>query len=218
MRNTAVPVGFWRAVYHSQNPFARECFIDEICASTKHDPVAYRRRMLAHHTQLVPLLDAVARSSRWHDPRPKGHGVGVALNEMDQSHVAAAVEVEIAPNKLVKVKRVVVAIDCGYIVNPDTVAAQIESCVVFGLSAAFFGEVNIRDGKVVQSNFSDTPVMMMRHMPVVESLLLPSGGSWGGVGEPPLSVVIPALANAIAAATGERVHSLPLTKHGFTFD
>ena len=218
MRNTAVPVGFWRAVYHSQNPFARECFIDEICASTKQDPVAYRRRMLAHHTQLVPLLDAVARSSRWHDPRPKGHGVGVALNEMDQSYVAAAVEVEIAPNKLVKVKRVVVAIDCGYIVNPDTVAAQIESCVVFGLSATFFGEVNIRDGKVVQSNFSDTPVMMMRHMPVVESLLLPSGGSWGGVGEPPLSVVIPALANAIAAATGERVHSLPLTKHGFTFD
>ncbi|NPT59768.1 xanthine dehydrogenase family protein molybdopterin-binding subunit [Paraburkholderia elongata] len=218
MRNTAVPVGFWRAVYHSQNPFARECFIDEICANTQQDPVIYRRQMLAHHSQLVPLLDAVARSSRSHNRRPKGHGVGIAVNEMDQTYVAAAVEVEVASNKLVKVKRVIVAIDCGHIVNPDTVAAQIESCVVYGLSAAFFGEVNIRNGKVVQSNFSDTPVMMMRHMPIVEPLLLPSGGSWGGVGEPPLSVVIPALANAIAAATGERVHALPLTKHGFTFD
>jgi isoquinoline 1-oxidoreductase beta subunit len=119
------------------------------------------------------------------------------------------------PNKTVKVERVIVAIDCGYIVNPNTVTAQIESCVVFGMSAAFLGEVNIRDGKVVQSNFSDCPVMMMRHMPTVESLLMPSGGFWGGVGEPPLSVLIPALVNAIGTATGERIHSLPLSKHGY---
>jgi isoquinoline 1-oxidoreductase beta subunit len=215
MRNTAVPVGFWRAVYHSQNPFARECFIDEVCASTNQDPVAYRRKLLVDRPQLASLLDAVAKASQWDAPRDAGRGVGVAVNEMDNTFVVATVEVSILPNKTVKVERVIVAIDCGYIVNPNTVTAQIESCVVFGMSAAFLGEVNIRDGKVVQSNFSDCPVMMMRHMPTVESLLMPSGGFWGGVGEPPLSVLIPALVNAIGTATGERIHSLPLSKHGY---
>ncbi|MFM0097585.1 molybdopterin-dependent oxidoreductase [Paraburkholderia nemoris] len=215
MRNTAVPVGFWRAVYHSQNPFARECFIDEICASTNQDPVAYRRTLLAGQPKLIALLDAVANASRWTMPRDTGRGIGVAVNEMDNTFVAATVEVSVSPNKKVKVERAIVAIDCGYIVNPDTVIAQIESCAVFGMSAAFFGEVNIREGKVVQSNFPDCPVMMMHHMPPVESLLMPSGGFWGGVGEPPLSVLIPALVNAIGAATGERLHSLPLSKHGY---
>ncbi|RKF49939.1 hypothetical protein BCY88_17120 [Paraburkholderia fungorum] len=215
MRNTAVPVGFWRAVYHSQNPFARECFIDEICVSTQQDPVAYRRKLLAERPKLVALLDAVANASRWNMPRDTGRGAGVAVNEMDNTFVAAAVEVSVSPDKTVKVERAIVAIDCGYIVNPDTVIAQIESCAVFGMSAAFLGEVNIRDGKVVQSNFADCPVMMMHHMPPVESLLMPSGGFWGGVGEPPLSVLIPALVNAIGAATGERIHSLPLAKHGY---
>lgn len=215
MRNTAVPAGFWRAVYHSQNPFARECFIDEICASTNQDPLVYRRKLLAGQPKLITLLDAVANASRWNVPRDAGRGVGVAVNEMDNTFVAATVEVSVLPNRTVKVERAIVAIDCGYIVNPDTVIAQIESCAVFGMSAAFLGEINIRDGKVVQSNFSDCPVMMMHHMPPVESLLMPSGGFWGGVGEPPLSVLIPALVNAIGAATGERIHSLPLSKHGY---
>jgi isoquinoline 1-oxidoreductase subunit beta len=215
MRNTTVPTGFWRAVYHSQNPFARECFIDEICASVNQDPIAYRRTMLKERPQLVALLEALAKASQWDRPRESGGGVGVAINEMDDTFVAAVVEVSVSPNKVVTVDRAVVAIDCGYIVNPNTVSAQIESCVVFGMSAAFFGEINIRDGRVVQSNFSDYPVMMMRHMPKVESLLMPSGGFWGGVGESPLSVLIPALINAIGSATGDRVRSLPLSGHGY---
>ncbi|QBR02638.1 xanthine dehydrogenase family protein molybdopterin-binding subunit [Paraburkholderia pallida] len=214
MRNTAVPAGFWRSVYHSQNPFARECFIDEVCALIKQDPVAFRLKMLAARPRTATLLEAVVAARRQGEATTAAFGV--AVNEMDDTAVAGAVEVSVSANKAVKVERVIVAIDCGYIVNPDTVAAQIESCAVFGISGAFFGEINIKEGRVVQSNFSDCPVMLMKQMPKVESLLLPSGGFWGGVGEPPISVVIPALVNAIAAATGERIRELPLVHHGYT--
>jgi len=216
MRNTAVPAGFWRGVYHTQNPFARECFLDEICLATKQDPAAFRRKLLAEHSRSTALLDAVIKASQWDARRRAGQGVGLAVNEMTNTAVAAIVEVAISSGKAVKVERVTVAIDCGYVVNPDGVKAQIESCVVFGISAAFFGEVNIKDGRVVQSNFSNCPLMLMRQMPKVQSLLLPSGGLWGGVGEPPISVVIPALVNAIASATGDRIRELPLSRHGYT--
>lgn len=215
LTNTPVPAGFWRAIYHSQNPFARECFLDEVAAAVGRHPVDLRRTLLKDDPELLAVLDAVAGKAPPVPPQP-GHGVGYAANAMDDSLVAAAVEVTVSPTKKIRIERAVVGIDCGHVVNPDTIRAQIESCVVFGLSAVLFGEINIREGRVVQRSFTDYRVMALRHMPAVEAIIMPSGGSWGGVGEPPLSVLVPALVNAVAVATGERVRRLPLKNHGYS--
>jgi isoquinoline 1-oxidoreductase beta subunit len=213
MRNTHVPVGFWRAVAHSNNPFFRECFIDELALAAKQDPYEFRRRLLAKAPKDLGVLDAAAKAAGWGKPLPKGVHRGIALQDSYGSYAAAVIEVSVSDKGELKIQRVVVAVDPGYVVNPDSCQAQIEGCVAFGLTAALWGEITIKDGRVEQSNFNDYRIMRLAEMPKVESVLVPSGGFWGGMGEPPLSPLAPALGNAIFAATGKRLRSLPIAKH-----
>ena len=142
---------------------------------------------------------------------------GIAVSDSYGSYSAAAVELSVRDGSVIDVKRVVVALDSGYVVHRDAVKAQIESGVVWGLSAAMHEEITIADGRVVQSNFADYPVIRLAEIPVIESIVMPTGGFWGGVGEPPIAAVGPALANALFAATGKRIRSFPLRHHGFTY-
>lgn len=217
MRNSHVPPGPWRAVAHTHNPFFRESFIDEIALAAGKDVYEFRRGLLGKKPKDLAVLDAVAKAIGWGTPAAKGIHRGIAVTDAYGSFTAAAVEISVADGIVIDVKRVIVAIDSGYIVHRDAVVAQIESGVVWGLSHAMHEEITIKDGKVVQSNFGDYPVLKMSETPKIESLVLPSGGFWGGVGEPPLAAVTPALCNAIFFATGKRVRSLPLRHHGFSF-
>ncbi len=218
MRNTHVPPGFWRAVAHTHNPVFRECFIDEICVAAGKDPYQFRRPLLEKKPKDLGVLDAVAKAAGWGTPLPKGVFRGIALTDSYGSFTAAVVELSVKDGTVIDVHRVVVAIDPGYIVHPDAVKAQIESGVVWALSMLMHEEITIKDGRVEQSNFLDYPVTRLSDVPSkVESVLVPSGGFWGGVGEPPIGAVTPALCNALFAATGKRIRSLPLRNHGFTF-
>lgn len=218
MRNTHVPPGFWRAVAHTQNPFFRESFIDELCQAAGRDPVAFRRPLLKDKPKDLAVLDAVAKAVGWGRKAPEGVFRGIAVSDAYGSYTAAAVELSVKPGNLIDVHRVVVAIDSGYVVNPDAVLAQVESGVVWGLGMLMHEEITIRDGRVEQTNFTDYPVLRMGEMADrVEALLVPSGGFWGGVGEPPIAAVAPAFCNALFAATGKRIRSMPLKQHGFAF-
>lgn len=216
MRNTHVTVGPWRAVAHTNNPFYRECFIDEICAAIKADPYQFRRPLLAKKPKDLGVLDAVAKAAQWGTALPKGVHRGIALSDAYGSYTAAVVDLSVE-NDMVDVKRVFVAIDSGHIVHRDAVVAQIESGVVWALSSAMLEETTIKAGRAEQSNFSDYQVLKLSHMPQVVPVIVPSGGFWGGVGEPPLAAVIPALANAIFAATGRRLRSMPFKNHGLSY-
>lgn len=218
IRDTHVPVGFWRAVYHSQNPFARECFLDEVAAAAGQDPYAFRLAMLREQPKQRGVLEAAARAADWHAPPPPGVHRGIALADGYGSYAAAVIELSVRADKAIRIRRVIVAVDPGHVAHPDAAAAQIESCVVYALSAALTGEINIRDGRVVQGNFTDYPVMLLADTPPIVPVLVPSGGFWGGMGEPPLMPVAPALVNALAQATGSRVRSLPLSRHGYRLD
>ena len=213
MRNTHVPVGFWRAVAHSNNPFFRECFLDEVAIAAGQDPYQFRRKLLENAPKDLGVLDAVAKAAGWGTPPPQGVHRGIALQDSYGSYAAAVIEISVNDKGELKIHRVVVAIDPGYVANPDSVRAQTESCVVYGLTAALYGEITIKDGRVEQSNFHDYPMMRIAEMPKVETVLAPTGGFWGGVGEPPLAPLAPALCNAIYAATGKRIRSLPLKHH-----
>lgn len=213
MRNTHVPVGFWRAVAHSNNPFFRECFIDEVAVAAGQDPYEFRRKLLMKAPKDLGVLDAVAKAAGWGTPLPQGVHRGIAMQDAYGSYTAAVVEVSVSQEGELKIHRVVVAIDPGYVVNPDSVRAQVEGCVVYGLTAALYGEITIKDGRVEQSNFHDYPMMRIAEMPKVETVLAPTGGFWGGAGEPPLAPLAPALCNAVYAATGKRIRSLPLQQH-----
>ena len=214
MRNTHVPPGFWRAVAHTNNPFARESFIDEIANKANKDPYEFRRGMLSG-TKDIHLLDAVADKIDWYRKTENFHK-GIAVVDSYGSYTAAAVELSVK-NKKIEVKKVVVAINPGHVVNPDAVKAQIESGVIWGLSAFMHEEITINNGKVNESNFNDYPILKLSETPEIIPLLLPSGGFWGGVGEPPIGAVIPALANAIFKSTGIRVTSMPIRKLGFSY-
>ncbi len=216
MRNTHVPVGPWRAVAHTMNPLFREGFIDEICQAIKADPYQFRRPLLAKKAKDLGVLDAVAKAADWGKAMPQGVYRGIALSDAYGSYTAAVVDLSVDDSQ-VNVKRVYVALDSGYIVHRDAVIAQIESGVVWALGSAMLEETTIKDGRAEQSNFSDYPVLRLAHMPEVVPVIVPSGGFWGGVGEPPLSAVIPALANAIFAATGKRLRSMPFKNHGFSY-
>jgi isoquinoline 1-oxidoreductase beta subunit len=216
MRNTHVPVGFWRCVNHTQNCFFKESFIDEMAHAAGIDPYAYRRRLIGRHPQarrFLAVLDAAARRAGWGAPPPANRHRGIALNESQGTYVAAVAEASVGGDGAVRVHRIVVALDPGTVVNPLTIETQAESAVVFGLTAALYGEITIKDGRVEQSNFDDYRMLRMAEMPRVETVLVPSGGFWGGIGEPPVAVVAPALCNAIFAATGKRIRSLPLKNH-----
>ncbi|MES2633812.1 MAG: molybdopterin cofactor-binding domain-containing protein [Pseudomonadota bacterium] len=217
MRNPPVPPGFWRGVNLNQNAIYLESFIDEIAAATKQDPLALRRKLMASHPRHLAVLNAVAERVKWGTPVPdvKGQKVfrGLAQTMGFGSYVAACAEVSVSNDGELKVHRIVAATDCGYAVNPQQIEAQVEGSFSYGLSAALFGECTMKDGRMEQDNFSTYPVVQMRHMPAVETIIVPSGGFWGGVGEPTIAVAAPAVLNAIYAATGKRIRDLPVSKH-----
>jgi isoquinoline 1-oxidoreductase beta subunit len=216
-RNTHVPVGFWRTVGHSQNPFVRECFIDELAQAAGKDPVEFRRAMLGKSPRDLGVLNAVVKAANWEKPLPKGVFRGVAETEGYGSYTACVAEVSVNDRNEVRIHRIVIGIDCGYVVNPDNVKAQLEGSVSHGLTAILWGENTVKDGRMEQSNFHDYRMMRLNEMPKVECVLAPSGGFWGGVGEPAQAPLAPALVNAIVAATGgKRIRSLPLKNHGFS--
>ena len=216
-RNTNVPVGFWRTVGHSQNPFMRECFIDELALSAGKDPLAFRLATLGQKSPRdVAILQAVAKAADWGGPLPKGVFRGIAETEGYGSYTACVCEVSVSDKGDVKIHRVVIGIDPGYAVNPDNIQAQLQGSVVHGLSPIFWGEVTVKDGRIEQSNFHDYRLMRLNEMPEVKTVVAPTGGFWGGVGEPTQAPLAPALCNAIFAASGKRVRSLPLKNHGLS--
>ena len=205
-----VPVLWWRSVGHSFTAFVKECFLDECAAVAKQDPVAYRRLLLLNHPRVRGVMDLAAEKGGWGRLLPPGYGMGVAVHESFGSLVAQVAEVSVTKAGEVTVHRVVCAVDCGPVVNPDTVRAQMESGIVFGLSAALYGEITFKDGRVQQSNFHDYPILRMDAMPKIEVFIVDSSAPMGGVGEPGTPPIAPAVANAIFAATGKRIRKLPI--------
>ncbi|MBL8338225.1 MAG: xanthine dehydrogenase family protein molybdopterin-binding subunit [Rhodoferax sp.] len=213
MRNPHVPAGFWRGVNLNQNAIYVESFIDELAHATRQDPLALRRKLMANHPKHLAVLNAVAQRVEWDKPAPAGVFRGLAQTMGFGSYVAACAEVSVNKDGHLKVHRIVAATDCGHAVNPQQIEAQVEGSFVYGLSAALYGECTVKDGRIVQENFHTYPVLKMDEMPRVETLIVASGGFWGGVGEPTIAVAAPAVLNAIFAATGKRIRDLPLKHH-----
>jgi isoquinoline 1-oxidoreductase beta subunit len=208
-----VPVLWWRVVGSSHTTFAVETFIDEIAHEAGQDPFELRRKLLAEEPRMKRVLELAAQKAGWNDaPLPKGKGRGIAVAEAFKTFVAQVAEVSVDANGRVKVDRVVCAVDCGTPINPDVIAAQMEGGIGFGLSAALYGAITLKDGHVEQSNFNNYRVLRMNEMPKVEVHIVPSGEAPTGVGEPGVAPIGPAVANAIFAATGKRVHSFPVVK------
>ncbi len=214
MRNPHVPAGFWRGVNLNQNAVYVESFIDEIAHATQQDPLALRRKLLANSPKFLAVLNAAAERAGWGTPAPdiKGQKVfrGLCVTHGFGSYVAACAEVSVSQDGALKVHRIVAATDPGHAVNPQQIEAQIEGSFVYGLSAALYEECTVKDGRIEQRNFDSYPSMKIADMPKVESIVMPSGGFWGGVGEPTIAVAAPAVLNAIFAATGKRIRTLPL--------
>jgi len=213
VRNAHVPIGPWRSIYDSQNAFFKESFVDEMAHAAGADPYLFRRKLLQGKTRQLAVLDAAAERARWDTALPSGIARGIALHECCNSICAQVIEVSVSNAGALHVRRVVSAIDCGHVVNPLTIELQTQSAVVFGLTAALYGEITIHQGAVEQSNFHDYRMLRMAEMPVVETVILASGAGWGGVGEPPVPPVAPALCNAIFAASGKRIRTLPVKNH-----
>ena len=214
MRNPHVPPGFWRGVNLNQNAIYLESFIDEIAAATQQDPLALRRKLMANHPKHLAVLDAAAERGGWGKSAQDVNGQkvfkGLAQTMGFGSYVAACAEVSVSNDGVLKVHRIVAATDCGYAVNPQQIEAQVEGSFAYGLSAALYGECTVKDGRMEQENFNTYPVMKLADMPKVETVIVASGGFWGGVGEPTIAVAAPAVLNAIFAATGKRIRDLPL--------
>jgi isoquinoline 1-oxidoreductase beta subunit len=204
-----VPVLWWRSVGSTHNAFSTEVMINELAVAAKQDPVAFRRALLKNHPRHRGVLDLAAQKAGWGKPLPKGRWRGVAVHESFHSYVAEVVEISIADGKP-KVERVVCAVDCGVAVNPDMVRAQMESGIIFGLSAALYGEITLKDGQVVQSNYHDYQIVRLPETPKIEVHIVPSSAKPTGVGEPGVPPLAPALANAVFAATGKPVRRLPI--------
>jgi isoquinoline 1-oxidoreductase beta subunit len=210
LKNTHVPLGPWRAPGHAQNVFFIESFVDEMALAAGKDPVQLRRELLAHRPDFQQLIDVLVEKSDWGKPMPAGRGRGVAMHESYESLVGMVAEVTVT-NGEVKVDRVVIACDCGTVVNPRGVENQLEGGMIYGLSAALFGNITIKDGRVEQGNFDTYPVVMLKDAPKTEVYISPTPGKrWGGVGEPGATMIQPAVTNAIFAATGKRLRSLPI--------
>jgi isoquinoline 1-oxidoreductase beta subunit len=212
IRQTNVPLGAWRGINYTQNAFYRESFIDELAHAAGIDPYQYRRRLVRNSPKNLAVLDAAAQKAGW-DQRPApGIFRGIALNAACDSYCAQVVEISVAGGR-VRVHRVISALDCGHVVNPLSVEMQIQGGVIYAMTAALYGEITIKDGAAEQSNFDDYQMVRMSDAPEVVSIIVPSGDFWGGVGEPPVTPLAPALCNAIFAATGKRIRSLPIKNH-----
>jgi isoquinoline 1-oxidoreductase beta subunit len=211
MRNPPVPPGFWRGVNINQNTIYMECFLDELAHAAGKDPLEFRRRLMAKHPKSLAVLNAVADKAGWGKPAAAGVYRGLAVVKTFASHVAACAEVSVDDQGQLTIHRIVAATDPGYAVNPQQIEAQVEGSFVFGLSALLYGECTLKGGAVQQTNFHDYPSLLIDKMPKVEVIIMPSGGFWGGIGEPTISVAAPAVLNAIFAATGKRIRQFPLT-------
>jgi isoquinoline 1-oxidoreductase beta subunit len=212
VRQTPVPLGAWRGINYTQNAFYRECFLDELAHAAEIDPYLYRRRLARNSPKNLAVLDAAAKKADWGAALPAGMFRGIALNAACGSYCAQVVELSVTDGR-VRVHRVVSAIDCGHVVNPLSIEMQMQGAIVYALTAALYGEITIKDGAAEQSNFDDYQMLHLADAPVVESVIVPSGDFWGGVGEPPVPPLAPALCNAIFAATGQRIRSLPVKNH-----
>ena len=207
-----VPLGVWRAINYTQNTFYKESFVDEMAHAAGMDPYLYRRRLLRNDAKHLAVLDAAAKKADWFGPLPQGACRGIAITAACGSLCAQVVEASVERGA-VRVHRVVSALDPGHVVNPLSIEMQTEGAVVYALTAALIGEITIKDGGVVQSNFDDYEMLRMADAPKVETVLVPSGDFWGGAGEPPVPPLAPALCNAVFAATGKRIRSLPIKNH-----
>ncbi len=205
-----VPRGFWRSVGISQNAFVTECFADEVAGAAGKDPYAFRRGLLGDKPRHRRTLELAAERAGWGSPLPAGRGRGIALAEWAPTTCAQVAEVSVAQDGTVRVHRVVCAVDCGPVVNPDTIEAQLQGGIVYGLTAALYGEITIERGRVKQGNFDDYPMLRLPEMPVVEVYIVPSTDPQGGIGEPAVGPIAPAVCNAIFAATGKRIRKLPI--------
>jgi isoquinoline 1-oxidoreductase beta subunit len=214
MRNSHVPVGPWRGVNTNQNGVYLECFIEEMARAAGKDSVEFRRAMMENHPRHLAVLNAAAEKGDWGKPLPAGVHRGIAQFMGYGSYSAATAEVSVGADGKVKVHRMVLALNCGHAVNPGQIAAQAEGSVAYGLSAAFYGEVNVEKGRMVELNFHNYRILRLADMPKVETVIVPTYDFWGGVGEPTICVVTPAVLNAIFAATGKPVRSLPLKNLG----
>ena len=213
MRNPHVPPWFWRGVNNNQNAIYLECFIDELAHAVGQDPLEFRRKLMDKHPKHLAVLNAVAERAGWGKPAPAGVFRGLSQHMGYGSYVAACAEVSVNGNA-VKVHRIVAATDCGHAVNPAQIERQVAGSFVYGLSALFYGECTVKDGRIEQTNFDTYDSMRIAEMPKVETIIMPSGGFWGGVGEPTIFVAAPAVLNAIFAATGKRLRSVPLRDQG----
>jgi len=211
LKNTHVPVMFWRSVGSSQNAFAMESYVDELAHAAGQDPYKFRRALLVDRPDFLHVLDTLAEKGDWGKPLAAGKGRGIAVHESYNTIVGEIAEVAVSPKGEVKVERVVVAVDSGHVVNPRTVEMQMEGGVIYGLTAALYGEISIKDGRVEQANFDGYQMVRMADAPRIEvHLALTGGKKWGGIGEPGTAPIAPAVCNAIFAATGKRIRSLPI--------
>jgi isoquinoline 1-oxidoreductase subunit beta len=214
MRNPHIPPHFWRGVNNNQNAIYLECFMDELAQAAGQDPLDFRRKLMANHPKHLGVLNAVAEKAGWGKPAPQGVHRGLAQQMGYGSYVAACAEVSVSDKGAVKIHRIVAATDPGHAVNPAQIERQVCGSFVYGLSALFLQECTVKDGRIEQTNFDTYDSMRISDMPKVETIIIPSGGFWGGVGEPTIFVAAPAVLNAIAAATGKRYREFPLKNHG----
>jgi isoquinoline 1-oxidoreductase beta subunit len=206
---TAIPVAPWRSVGHSQNGFVTESFLDELAAAGKQDPVGLRRRLLTGSPRHLGVLELALSKSDWGKAMPRGSGRGIAVHAMTGSYVAQIAEVTVDDGGI-RVNKVVCAVDCGIVINPDTVAAQIEGAVIYGLTCVLKNEITVAGGQIEQANFNTYPMLRLDEAPIVETYIVPSGAAPGGIGEPGVPPIAAAVANAVFAATGKRLRKLPL--------
>src|SRR6266550_1488938 len=217
MRNPHVPPGFWRGVNVNHNAIYLECFMDELAHAAGQDPLEFRRKLMSKHPKHLAVLNAVAEKIGWDKPAPQGIYRGLAQQMGYGSYVAAAAEISVTGGNKIKIHRIVGATDPGHAVNPAQIDRQVAGSFVYGLSALFYGECTVKDGRIEQTNFDTYNSMRIAEMPKVESIIMPSGGFWGGVGEPTIFVAAPAVLNAFFAATGKRIRSVPLKNHNISF-
>jgi isoquinoline 1-oxidoreductase beta subunit len=205
-----IPTAFWRSVGPSHNVFVTESFMDELAAAAKQDAVAYRRALLDQSPRAKAVLDLAAEKAGWGQPLPARVGRGVSLQFVFATYMAQVAEIEVAKNGAVRVRRVVCALDCGTVVNPDTVQAQVQGAIIFGITAALHGEITLKNGRVEQANFDTYQILRIDQVPAIEVHIVQSSEPPGGMGEAGTSAIVPAVTSAVFAATGKRLRKLPI--------